>query len=77
MDMSYVMLQLVHLTCRKYHIQYPRRKGSDLFWRTSDDNSRFTPINIHEDELEAPRVRETMIEEKSSEEYKRAVDTPQ
>ena len=67
----------MHLTCRKGPVQPPIRKGGwDLFRRTSDDNSRFTPINIHEDEPEAPRVRYTVIEERASKEYKRAVDPP-
>ena len=45
--------------------------------RIRDNSSRFTPINIHEDELEAPRVRDTVTEERNSEEYKRVVDPPQ
>ena len=48
-----------------------------MFRRTSDDSSRFTPINIHEYELEAPKVRGTMTEERDSEKYKREVDPPQ
>ena len=47
-----------------------------MFQRTSDDNSRFTLINIHEDESEAPRVRDTVTKERASEEYKRVVDQP-
>ena len=61
----------MYLTCRKDHVQSPKRKeGWDLFRRTSDDNSvkRFTPINIHEDEPEAPRFRDTMVKERTSEE---------
>ena len=42
----------------------------------SDNSSRITPINTHEDENESPRVRDTMIEEIASEEYKRVVDPP-
>ena len=43
-----------------------------MFRRTSDDSSvrRYNPINIHEDEYEAPRVRDTMVEETTLEEYK-------
>ena len=43
-----------------------------MFQRTSDDSSIriFTPINIHEDESKAPRVRDTMVEERDSEKYK-------
>ena len=41
-------MQLVHLNCRKGPVQPPTRKeGRDLFQRTSDDNSRFTPINMN------------------------------
>ena len=43
-------MQLVHLNCRKGPVQTPTRKekkGRDLFRRTSDDNSRFTPINMN------------------------------
>ena len=47
-----------------------------MFQRTSNESSRFTQINIHEDEPEAPRVRETMMEERASEEYKRIVNLP-
>ena len=61
---------MVHLNCRKGPVQPPTRKqGWDLFQRKSDDNSRFTPINIHEDEPEAPRVRDTVTEEIALEEY--------
>ena len=49
-----------------------------MFRRTSYDNlvRIFIPINIHEDEPKAPRVRDTMTEERASEEYKRVVDPP-
>ena len=40
-----------------------------MFQRTSDDISRFTPINIHKDEPEAPKVRDTVTKERDSEEY--------
>ena len=69
---NFLIMQL-NLTCRKDHVQSPTRKeGWDLFWRTSDDSSvrRFTPINIHEDEPEDPRVRDTVTKERDSEEYK-------
>ena len=47
----FLTIQLMHLTCRKYRIQLPTRKeGRDLFQRTSDNSSRFTPISIHGDE---------------------------
>ena len=37
----FLTIQLMHLTCRKDHIQSPTRKeGQDLFRRTSDDSSR-------------------------------------
>ena len=52
------------------------KEDETLFRRTSDDHSRFTPINIHKYEPEAPRVRDTVIEERASEEHKRAVDPP-
>ena len=74
--MSYEMfitMQLVHLTYRKDCVQFPTRKeGWDLFRRTSDDSSirRFTPINRHEDEPKVPRVRDTVMRERASEEYK-------
>ena len=78
--MSYEMfltMQLVHLNCMNDHVQFPMRKeGRYLFRITSDDSSRFTPINIHEDEPESPRVRDTVREERASEEYKREVDPP-
>ena len=45
-----------------------------MFRRTSDDNSKFTPIKH---EPEAFRVRDTMTEEIAPEEYKRVVDPPQ
>ena len=74
--MSYEMMQLVHLTCREDRVQSPTRKeGWDLFQRTSEDNSRFTPINIHKDEPKALRVRDT-VTERASEEYKRVIDPP-
>ena len=43
-----------------------------MFRRISDDNSIriYTPINIHEDEPEASRVRDTVAEEGALEEYK-------
>ena len=47
-----------------------------MFRRISDDSSRFTPINLHKDEPEAPRVRNTVTEERALEEYKRAADPP-
>ena len=41
MNMPYEMflsIQLMHLTCRKDHVQWPTRKeGQDLFRGTSDD----------------------------------------
>ena len=78
MNMSWIFwmfltMQLIYLTCIKDCEQSPTRKeGWDLFWRTSDDNSvrRFTPINIHEDEPKYLKVKDTMKEERASEEYK-------
>ena len=47
MNMPYEMfltIQLMHLTCRKDHIQSPTRKeGRELFRRTNDDSSRNNP----------------------------------
>ena len=47
MNMHYEMfltIQLIHLTCKKDHVQSPTRKeGRDLFRRTSDDSSRNNP----------------------------------
>ena len=47
MNMPYEMfltIQLMHLTCTKYHIQSATRKeGRDLFRRTSDDSLRNNP----------------------------------
>ena len=58
-------MQLVHLNCRKGPVQPTiRKQGWDLFRRTSDYNSRLTPIKH---EFEAPRVRDTMMEERASE----------
>ena len=68
----FLTMQL-YFTCMKYREQSPTRKeGWDLFQRTSDDSSVriFTPINIHEDELEALMVKDTMVEEIPSKEYK-------
>ena len=66
MNMPYEMfltIQLVHLTCRKDHVQSPiRKEGWNLFRRTSDDSSRFTPISIHEDEPEASIAEEKDIQ---------------
>ena len=62
-------MQLVHLNYRKGIVQPPTEKeGRDLFRRTSDDSSRFTPISIHEDEPEAFRVKDTIAKERASEE---------
>ena len=47
-----------------------------MFQRASDEIPRFTPINIHKYEPGAPRVKDTVMEEIASEEYKRAVDPP-
>ena len=61
------------MNCRKYCVQSPTRKeGWDLFWGTSDDNSVriFTPINIHEDESKAPMVKENVVEQRYSKDYK-------
>ena len=70
MHMSYEMvltMQLRHLNCRKGRVQLPTRKGGwDLFQRTSDDNSKFTPIKH---EPEAPKVKDTMEKEISLEEH--------
>ena len=74
MNMPYEMfltIQLIHLTCRKDRVQSPTRKeGWDLFQRTSNDSSRFTPIRIHEEEPEASQVKDTIAKERGSEEYK-------
>ena len=43
MNMPYEMfltIQLMHLICRKDRVQSPKRKGQDLFQRTSDDSLR-------------------------------------
>ena len=47
-----------------------------LVMNNSDNSSRITPINTHEDENESPRVRDNVTKERASEEYKRAVDPP-
>ena len=40
----FLTIQLMHLTCRKYHVQSPTIKEErDLFQRTSDDSSRNNP----------------------------------
>ena len=40
----FLTIQLMHLTCRKNHVQSPTRKeGRDLFRITSDDISRNNP----------------------------------
>ena len=53
MNMHYEMfliIQMVNLTCRKYHVQSStRKKGWDLFQRKSDDSSRFTLIIKNEE----------------------------
>ena len=64
----FLTIQLMHLSCRKDHVQSPTRKEVwDLFQRTSDDSSVriFTPINRQEDELESPNVRDTVEEERA------------
>ena len=62
----FLTIQLVHLTCRKDRVQSPTRKeGRDLFRRTSDDSSIFTPISIHKYEPEA-----SIENKRDSEEYK-------
>ena len=69
----FLTLKLIYFTCRKDREQSPTRKeGWDLFRRTSDNSSvrRFPPINIHEDEPKAPRVRDTVTKERALEEYK-------
>ena len=42
MNMSYIMMQQVHLTCRKdrIHNHLQVKKNEELLQRTSDDNSR-------------------------------------
>ena len=40
-----------------------------MYRRTSDDSSIFTPISIHEEELESSWVKDTMEKERASEEY--------
>ena len=60
-------IQLMHLTCRKYLIQSPtRKKGWDLFQRTSDDN--LINMNLKLPGLETPWRKK---------EIHRAVDPPQ
>ena len=59
----FLIMQL-NLTCRKDRVQSPTRKeGWDLFWRTSDDSSRFTQISIHKDEPKASVEKERDLEE--------------
>ena len=74
MNMHYEMfltIQLIYLTSRKDHIQSPTRKeGWDLFRRTSNDSSRFTPIRIHEEEPEASWFKDTLAKERASKEFK-------
>ena len=81
MDMHYEMfltIQLVRLTCRKDRVQLPTRKeGWDLFRRTSNDSSRFTPISIHEEEPKASQVKYTIAKKELQKNIKRMVDTPQ
>ena len=45
----FLIIQLVHLTCRKDRVQSSTKKGQDLFRRTSDDSSRFTLIIQNEE----------------------------
>ena len=55
----------MHLNCRKGPEQPPTRKqGLDLFRKTSDDNSK---IHSNKHEFEAPRVTDTMTEERDLE----------
>ena len=59
----FLMIQLVHLTCRKDRVQSPTRKeGWDLFQRICDDSS--------EEEPEDSWVKDTIAKERYSEEYK-------
>ena len=63
------------LTCRKDRVQSPKRKeGWDLFWRTSDDNSRFTPINMN---LKLPGWETPWWKKELQKNIRRAVDPPQ
>ena len=63
-------MKLVHLNCRKGPEQPPTRKqGWDLFRRTSDDNSKFTPINMN---LKLPGSKTPWRKK----ELQRAVDPP-
>ena len=69
----FLTMQQIYLTCRKDREQSPTRKeGWDLSQSISDDSlvRTFTPVNIHEDEPEAPRFRDNVTKEISSEEYK-------
>ena len=44
---TFLTIKLVHLTCSKDRVQSPiRKEGWDLFRRTSDNSSRFTPISF-------------------------------
>ena len=66
MNMPYEMfltLPLMHLTYMKDHVQLTTRKeGWDLFRRTSDDSSRFAPINIHKYGPEDSIAKERALE---------------
>ena len=65
----FLTMQLIYLTCTKDLEQSPTRKeGWDVSQRTSDDSlvRRFSPINIHDDEPEAPKVRDTLKKERAS-----------
>ena len=65
-----ITMQIVHLNCRKGPVKPPTRKeGWDLFQRTSDENSKFTLINMN---LKLPRS-ETPWRKK---ELQRVVDPP-
>ena len=58
---------------RKDRVQSPTRKEEWYFFRRKSDDISvriFTPINIHEDEPEVPRVKDIVIEERASKEYK-------
>ena len=62
----FLIIQLIHLTCRKDHIQSTTRKeGWDLFQRISDDNS--IKMNLKLPGSETPCQKK---------EFQRAVDPP-
>ena len=76
----FLTMQLVHLNCRKGHVQSPTRKeGWDLFRRTSDDNSINMNLKLPRSETswrrkELQRAVESTLKDEDHHGYERSFD---